>query len=242
MLIAESGIATSVLDGVEDGGWWAYCARVIRNVILDWSGTLVDDLPIVLEATNAALSRVGRPTMSTEEFRAKFRLPVKAFYDQVLPGLPQDVLQEAFHERFEAVHDRVAPLAHAAAFLEFLQAQKCRIFLLTSVPDRYLQKQMEQLGWCDYFESLWTEVADKRLAIRELVERHGLRSMETLMVGDMEHDVEAARAAGVRACAVLTGYQVLADLEGAEPDLVVEDLDELRGLLDTRCMELWTGF
>jgi phosphoglycolate phosphatase-like HAD superfamily hydrolase len=180
--------------------------------------------------------------MSTEEFRAKFRLPVKAFYDAVLPGLPQDALQAAFHRRFEAVHEQVTPLSHAAAFLEFLRARKCRLFLLTSVPDRYLQAQMQQLGWGPFFEGLWTGVADKRLAILELVERHGLRRQETLMVGDMEHDVDAARAGGVRSCAVLTGYQVLDDLKGAEPDMVVEHLDELRRRLDTQRMELWTGF
>lgn len=214
---------------------------MIRNVILDWSGTLVDDLPIVLEATNAALTCVGLPEMSTGEFRDKFRLPVKAFYDRCFPGQPQAVLQEAFHRRFEAVHERVNPLPHGAAFLEFLKVRKCRVFLLTSVPDRYLRAQMKRVGWGDYFEAMWTEVADKRPAICELVLRHGLEAIETLMVGDMEHDVEAARAAGVTACAVLTGYQVLADLEGARPDVMVQDLGELRCLLDSRGMTLWTG-
>ena len=33
---------------------------MIRNVICDWSGTLVDDLPAVWKATNHVLSQAGR--------------------------------------------------------------------------------------------------------------------------------------------------------------------------------------
>ena len=43
---------------------------VIRNIIFDWSGTLVDDLPAVLKASNFVLTQAGRPEMSLDEFRA----------------------------------------------------------------------------------------------------------------------------------------------------------------------------
>lgn len=204
---------------------------MIRNLILDWSGTLVDDLSIVLEATNAALRQAGRPAMSTDEFRATFRLPVQEFYDRVLPGVDQALLQEAFHARFAQVQSEVTPLPHAAPFLEFLRAQGCRVFLLTSVPDDYLQRQLDQVGWREWFEALWTGVTDKREALGELLRQQGLQASETLMVGDMEHDVEAAHAAGVQACAVLTGYQVLTDLRAARPERVVEHLGELQDFL-----------
>ncbi len=210
---------------------------MIRNVILDWSGTLVDDLPIVMEATNAALARVGRAPMSCEEFRAEFRLPVRAFYDRLFPGLPWEALQEAFHGRFEKVHERVEPLAHAREFLEFLRSAGCRVFLLTSVPDRYLHALMGRVGWGEYFEGLWTEALDKREVIRERVEGLGLLAEETLMVGDKEHDGEAARAMGCWAAVVLTGYQFESALLTAEPDVVVGDLAELRGGLEASGME-----
>lgn len=42
---------------------------VIRNVIFDWSGTLVDDLPAVIEASNHVFRLAGVPPMSREQFR-----------------------------------------------------------------------------------------------------------------------------------------------------------------------------
>jgi len=211
---------------------------VIRNLILDWSGTLVDDLASVLEATNHALRAAGHPGMSREEFRLRFRLPVQAFYERVLPGLPQELMQRAFHERFAQVQGAVSVLPHAREFLEFARKRGCRVFLLTTVPDGYLRHQLACLGLAGWFTGLCTGVVDKRVEIHLLLEGHGLVAGETLFVGDMEHDIEAARAGGVRSCAVLTGYQTAQDLRASDPDLLVEHLGELRGILERQAMEL----
>ena len=61
----------------------------IRNVILDWSGTLVDDFGPVLEASNEIFKQYGKPVWSADEFREKFANPFVAagrgFVDEVIP-------------------------------------------------------------------------------------------------------------------------------------------------------------
>lgn len=49
------------------------------------------------------------------------------------------------------------------------------------------------------------------------------------VVGDTEHDVSAARAAGFRALAVATGWTEPEDLRSSGPDLLLEDLSGWRG-------------
>ena len=68
-----------------------YTERVIQNIIFDWSGTLVDDLPAVWKATNYVLAQAREAEMSLEEFRAEFCLPFTIFYDRHVPhvALPQ---------------------------------------------------------------------------------------------------------------------------------------------------------
>jgi len=39
---------------------------VIRNLIFDWFGTRVDDLPTVCQATNLVLEQANRPTITLE--------------------------------------------------------------------------------------------------------------------------------------------------------------------------------
>jgi phosphoglycolate phosphatase-like HAD superfamily hydrolase/ADP-ribose pyrophosphatase YjhB (NUDIX family) len=201
-------------------------------VILDWSGTLVDDLPAVWEATNHVLNRAGRPTLSLEAFRTEFTLPVTEFYERVLPGVPAAQLEAWFHERFAQVQDRVTELAHARRFLEFCQRRGLRVFILTTVPEPYYQAQAALFGWTAWIEAAWTAVPDKRQAIGPILKRKGLDPRETLFVGDMCHDLDAAKAGGVTACAVLTGYQRLDQLRTGMPDWIVEHLGELEGLIE----------
>ena len=52
---------------------------MIRNVIFDWSGTLVDDLEAVWRSTNYTLKKSGVPEMSLSEFRDEFSLPLMNF-------------------------------------------------------------------------------------------------------------------------------------------------------------------
>src|SRR5438445_608318 len=100
-----------------------YPPPVIRNVIFDWSGTLVDDLPAVWKATNYVLAQAERAEMSLEQFRAEFCLPFTIFYDRHVPHVPLPQLETWFLSQFRQVQDSVCELPHAREFLEFCRAR-----------------------------------------------------------------------------------------------------------------------
>jgi phosphoglycolate phosphatase len=205
---------------------------VIRNIIFDWSGTLVDDLPAVLKASNFVLAQAGKSEMSLEEFRAEFSLPFTKFYDRHAPHVPMPQLEEWFHAEFRRAQASVAELPHARGFLEFCRSQKFRTFLLSTIHSDHFKVQCEVTGFGAFLEKPYTDVWDKRGKIHEILRENDLRADETLFVGDMEHDIETAKHGGVHSCAVLTGYNTLEQLRAAEPDLIVEHLSELRDVLE----------
>jgi phosphoglycolate phosphatase-like HAD superfamily hydrolase/ADP-ribose pyrophosphatase YjhB (NUDIX family) len=205
---------------------------VIRNVIFDWSGTLVDDLPAVLKASNFVLTQAGRPEMSLDEFRAEFSLPFTNFYDRHTPHVPLPQLEDWFHSSFRQAQDSVCELPYARAFLEFCRAQKLRTFLLSTVHSEHFLVQCRVTGFGAYLDKPYTDVWDKREKIHEILAENHLRADETLFVGDMQHDIETAHHGGVHSCAVLTGYNTLEQLRAAQPDLIVEHLGELRRVLE----------
>jgi phosphoglycolate phosphatase-like HAD superfamily hydrolase/ADP-ribose pyrophosphatase YjhB (NUDIX family) len=209
-----------------------YTARVIRNIIFDWSGTLVDDLPAVWQATNHVLAQARRPEMSLEQFRAEFQLPFTTFYDKHTPHIPLPQLEEWFHSRFKQVQDSVCALPHSGRFVAFCREHKLRTFLLSTVREDHFTAQHQASGFGDFLEKPYTGVWDKRQKIHEIIAENGLLPDETLFIGDMKHDIETARHGGVHSCAVLTGYNTLDDLRSAQPDLIVEHLGELLELLE----------
>ncbi len=211
---------------------------MIQNVIFDWSGTLVDDLPAVWRATNYVLTRADQTEMSLEQFRAEFCLPFTSFYDRHVPHIPLPQLEDWFHSRFRQVQDSVCALPHARAFLEFCRRRKLRTFLLSTVHREHFAVQAAVTGFGDYLEKCYVNIWDKREKIHELLEQNHLEPDETMFIGDMQHDIETAKHGGIHSCAVLTGYNTLAQLRAAGPDLIVEHLGELRETLDRQDLNL----
>jgi phosphoglycolate phosphatase-like HAD superfamily hydrolase len=71
-----------------------------------------------------------------------------------------------------------------------------------------------------------------RVAVRRAAERTGLAPERCIVVGDTEHDITCARAAGARAVAVATGTRQRSELEPHAPDLLLDDLADPGPLLE----------
>ena len=211
---------------------------MIRNIIFDWSGTLVDDLPAVWEATNHVFRQAGITELTLEEFRAEFCLPFQKFYTKFLPQVPVEQLEVWFHGRFKECQDSVVPLPHAREFLEFCRARGLRTFVLSSVHPDHFAPQAAVAGFAGFIDVPYVGVWDKREKIHAILEENQLAPDETLFIGDMQHDIDTAKHGGVHSCAVLTGYNNLTQLRAAEPELIVEHLGELRTLLTLHHLEL----
>ena len=211
---------------------------MIRNIIFDWSGTLVDDLPAVWKATNFVLAQAEREELTLEQFRAEFCLPFTKFYDRFVPHIPLPQLEEWFHKQFRAAQDSVIELPHAREFLEFCAARKIRMFLLSTVHENHFAAQAATTGFGRFLEKPYIGVLDKRLKILSILEENNLRADETIFIGDMQHDIETAKHGGVFSCAVLTGYNSLDQLRAAGPDVIVEHLGELKEILERTNFQL----
>lgn len=211
---------------------------MIRNIIFDWSGTLVDDLPAVWEATNHVFTQAGVAPLSLEQFRAEFALPFTGFYQCHTPQVAMAQLEEWFHGRFREVQDSVVALPHARGFLEFCRARGVRTLVLSTVHHEHFASQNRKVGFEGFLDRPYVGVWDKRQKIHELLAENGLVAAETLLIGDMAHDIETARHGGVQSCGVLTGYNSLSQLRAAGPDVIVEHLGELLGLLERNGMSL----
>lgn len=207
---------------------------MFRNLIFDWSGTLVDDLGPVIEATNAVLGKYQIAPLDREAFRRSFRLPYSDFYAELLPKISLEELESHFRPAFAAAVTPVTVLPHAREKLEWCTALGIRCFVLTSMDSLAFEKQLDIFQLRHHFEATYSGILDKRELIHQILTNHALDPAETAFVGDMTHDVETARYGGVSSIAVLTGYNHAEILAAVRPDLTVPDLGVLRTLLDRR--------
>jgi phosphoglycolate phosphatase len=206
----------------------------IRSVILDWSGTLVNDLPPVFDTTNHVFATFGLPTLTLDEFRREFCLPIRKFYERRIPNASQAKLEEIFLTRYHQVQDEIVLLPHTIGFLGFCREQGIGVFIASTVDSHTYEQQAKRFGLTGFITKPYVGIEDKTQKIHHILDENNLPPEATMFVGDMEHDIEAGKHGGVRTCAVLTGYNHVEKLRAMHPDLVCEHLGELQAWIKSQ--------
>ncbi len=209
---------------------------MISSVVLDWAGTLADDITVTLAATNDTLVRFGGRAVDLETYRRDFRIPVEGFYASRLPGVSIGDIDAEFFRRY-AQHVDSAPLFDGVhALLHGCVTRGIRLFILSTVPTEILERTLRSRGLADVFTKIHGGASDKRGVLPRMLTDHGLVRDETLYVGDTLHDLEAARIAGVRAGAALYGYTSRSKLSAASPDYAFGSVRDVVNALDREWM------
>jgi HAD superfamily hydrolase (TIGR01509 family) len=198
-------------------------------VLLDIDGTLLDTNYLHVEAWAEALASVGVVVPS-----ARIHRQIGKGTDQLLAELVRDPIASAradlLHaERFAARRPAAAPLPGARSLVATLAQRGHALWLATSAPPDELGDDLRKLDGEERIAGVVSsaEVARGKpapdLLLRALDAAH-VRARDAVAVGDSIWDLQAARAAHVRAAAVLTGGAwSRAQLEAAGAGLVEED-------------------
>lgn len=156
---------------------------MFKNIIFDWSGTLVDDLALTLDASNYVFSQYGKPCMNRDEFRAEFQLP----YPTIMPGCCPTRIWMNWKTisgyAFRVSNAPVEVLPNAREFLEFCRARGVRCFILTSVDAKEFDTQCRELGMMEYFEAIHAGIRHKDAHIHTLLAQHGCMPMKPRLSG-----------------------------------------------------------
>ena len=104
--------------------------------------------------------------------------------------------------------------------------------LLTGNTTRMARIKLDHLGIAGRFAfgAYGEEAADRpelaKVAVARAAAGYGVPPGRCIVVGDTEHDIACARAAGARVVAVATGIRTRDDLAAHGPDLLVDDLSD----------------
>jgi phosphonatase-like hydrolase len=185
---------------------------IIKLIVLDVGGTLIQDHGEVPEAMLGAFSRHGI-TVTPAEFSAwrgaSKRSMARHFVELRGPATGQPALVEAIYADFVAhagkAYENVQPIAGAEDTLKQLRAAGYLLATSTGF-DRQLNDQVfAHLGWHDYFVASITsdDVVDGRPApymlFRAMEAAHVNNVDNVMAVGDTPLDLQAGENAGLGA-------------------------------------------
>ncbi|SEG54944.1 phosphoglycolate phosphatase [Methylobacterium sp. 190mf] len=209
-------------------------------VLLDFDGTLVDSLADLRTALNATLAREGLPPVGTAAMRAMVGDGAVALLRRALrasggdPERAPDLLPAflAVYEPLAAAGTALFP--NAAAAVRDLRAAGYALAIVTNKPARATGLILDAVGLAPLIDTVvggdtLPERKPDPAPLREALRRLRVEPGRAVMVGDMHHDIAAARAAGTAAILARYGYGRPDDARTA--DAVLDDIGGLRAMI-----------
>lgn len=204
-----------------------------RLVIFDFDGTLSDSGGWFLSIMDHLSDRYGFRRVGEHEIEPLRRLPTRAVIRHIgIPGWKLPFIARYVRRLFGRHTHQVQLFAGVPAMLAAIDAAGIGIAVVTSNSETNARavlgpENAARVTWWACGASLF----GKAPKFRQVLKASGIAPHQVLSLGDETRDIDAARATGVRAGAVLWGYanpeafaHLHPDIAFASPQAVVDHL------------------
>ncbi|MET1410841.1 HAD family hydrolase [Roseibium sp. HPY-6] len=201
------------------------------TVLFDLDGTLTDPFDGITRSIQYALDKMAAPVPDAKELHWCIGPPLWDSFEVLLNTSHRPELDRAvahYRERYTVTGLFENTLINGIPqTLVSLRDAGLDLHVCTSKPHAYAGKIVEHFELTHHFGKVYgSELSGERSAKAELIahilEEEGLKTSETVMIGDRKHDLIGANANHVAAIGVLWGYGSREELEAEDPILVAE--------------------
>jgi phosphoglycolate phosphatase-like HAD superfamily hydrolase len=193
------------------------------HLVWDWNGTVLNDFEIILRSTNDSFTDHGLPLITAEQYRTQIKMPVRAFYADILGHEPADEewegLDATFHKYYVA-YEREARLSDGLPdlFREWSGRGHSQS-LLSMYHDDKLVPVVEHHGIAHHFELVQGTTpprpSRKGLHLQDHLTRLRVDPARVVLIGDSPDDAAAAASVGARVILYSGGFAAAQSLQAA---------------------------
>lgn len=198
---------------------------MIKAVIFDLDGTLLNTIDDLANASNWALEQMGLPTHEVDAYKQFVGDGRRNLVLRMLP--PAQSADPAAVERASALFDEyysahlrdcTAPYPGIPEMLRALRARGIRTGVVSNKPHEFVTRIID-----DYFPGLFDSVAGQQgtlikpdpTGVNKVITAFHLHPDQVLYVGDSGVDIKTAQNAKAVSCGVLWGFRGEAELTAA---------------------------
>ena len=204
-----------------------------RAVVFDLDGTLIDGYGGIHAALAFALGRLGISVPGGDRVREMVGHGIERLLERTAGRERAAEGVRLFREHYPAVAvEGSSLLPGVSAALSRLAAEGYSLAVASNKPARFSRMILDAKGVGDRFAAIVGPDAEHPpkpdpSMLRALLAMTGAAAGETVCVGDMEVDVDFARAAGCRVIVLPTGSRSAEFLRGAGADALIHSFDAL---------------
>ncbi len=215
-------------------------------VLLDLDGTLVDSIPDLAYSVNKALHELSIPERNTDDVRTWVGNGLEKLLHR---SLTNDMNGEADSILFQKAMDLFMqsyskhPCDLSTCYpgvregISILKDKKITLGCVTNKRGQFVGPILDKFGIKDHMSVIIAgDTLPKKkpdpLPLLHAASTFSVAPEKSLMVGDSESDVKAARAAGFQVVCVSYGYNHGRDINETNPDAVIDSIIDLPTLFN----------
>ncbi|HNE01155.1 MAG TPA: phosphoglycolate phosphatase [Plasticicumulans sp.] len=219
----------------------------VDAILFDLDGTLIDSVPDIAVAIDQLMDTLDLPRRGEAKVRqwvgnGSTNLIRRALSDSMDGEADPELMDRAkpLYRRFYGaqvcVHSRLYP-GVVEGLDKLAKRKRFKLACVTNKPADLAAPLLERIGIAHHFHALvggecTPTVKPAPECLLLAASRIGVHISRCLMVGDSRNDIGAARNAGCPVVAVPYGYNHGRDIREFAPDIVIDSLSELSGLID----------
>ncbi len=214
---------------------------MIKLVIFDLDGTLVNAYPAVAKSVNYTLKVLGLGPRSHAEIKRSVGEGDRRLVMKFVGPKRTDAalaIYRPHHAKVLKSKGMVRFLPGALGTLKFLKNHGYKIAIASNRPTKFTRIILKVLGAWELFDDvLCADGVDRPKPYPDILwtiaKRLGSNRAEVLYVGDMTIDLRCARAAGIRMVAVATGSSSKKELKSLKPWRIIGRMSLLRKVINS---------
>ena len=212
--------------------------KKVDTVILDFNGTILDDLDLCFNVLNEMLNMYNHPSVTKEQYLDIFTFPVIDYYKKAgfnFDKEPFDELAPIFIDKYQP-NSLKCPLHEGMVdMINKWRSENKKIVLLSASKRNLMMDQLEHFKIKNLFDEILgtgtiNAVGKVELAI-EYLEKNHVDKETTIMIGDTLHDDEIASVLGISSFLIAKGHQSKERLLKSKA-IVLDDIKEITNYIE----------
>jgi len=201
---------------------------MIKNIIFNWAGTLVNDFLPNYAAVMNVFEEIGLNPISFKEFKREFTVPVVDFYKKYDSNPDMEKAHKLFLKEIKEVGEpQLFP--DAKRVLEYLQNKGINMAVLTAHPQEKLEQEVKDYNIYKYFIDIRGSAHNKEKTILDILEKNNFNPNETAYIGDKTSVIDLGKKSNLVTIATSWGYHSKEKLNKKNPDYMI---GSLKGLME----------
>lgn len=214
---------------------------MIKSIIFDLDGTLLNTIEDLANACNYALTSLGYETHEVERYKTFVGNGRYKLIKRMLPEDDRDIeniekalkLFDYYYENHMV--DMTKPYDGIIEMLDFLIKKGINIAVVSNKPHEFTVEVVKNY-FGDRFKAVYghkknTKEKPDPWAVLEVIEKFKINKDECLYVGDSEVDINTAKNAGVKSVGVEWGFRGKGELESAGANYIVNKPEQILEIL-----------